>query len=99
MSGALAVRTTDRWTRGGRCRATVVERRGVVHAAASPGGGTALEIKARISAPLVRRCFTITPPKETIGTTPVSSPRASFELVHSRSLPGCSSDHFDTVRE
>ncbi|XXT15952.1 hypothetical protein WME94_37470 [Sorangium sp. So ce429] len=54
-----------------------------VRAAVSLGGSTALEIGAGADVPLVRRSFTIASPAETVGETPVISPRASVGIVHS----------------
>ncbi|HTN85925.1 MAG TPA: hypothetical protein VL242_19630 [Sorangium sp.] len=54
-----------------------------VRAAVSLGGSTAIEIGAGADAPLVRRSFTIASPAETVGETPVISPRASVGIMHS----------------
>lgn len=61
----------------------VAERRGLVRAAASLGGGTALGIEAGSSAPLVRQRFIITSPKETVREAPVPTPMAPPRARHS----------------
>ncbi|WP_437619087.1 hypothetical protein [Sorangium sp. So ce1151] len=52
-------------------------------AAVSLGGSTAVEIGAGADVPLVRRSFTIASPAETVGETPVISPRVSVGIMHS----------------
>ncbi|AUX24516.1 hypothetical protein SOCEGT47_050540 [Sorangium cellulosum] len=55
---------------------------GLVRAAASFGGGTAVELEAGISAPLVHRRFILLSPEVNVGETPVISPLVGLGITH-----------------